>query len=119
MTTEFRLVLEVNSSWGLNRFYSGEHWNIRKSQAAQVHTLVRTAVRKQCRNIEMFEKPVAVHIRYNSRLDIDNHGYLAKLIIDGMKGILIRDDDRHCVRELRQSFHACDKRLIFVVVSDD
>lgn len=119
MTVRFELPLHVNFEWGMNRVYSGDHWSIRKQQAAQVHILVKAAIRKQCRNVPVFGSPVTVRIRYNSRLDIDNHGYITKLIIDGMKGLLIKDDDKRYVRELIQCFHTLDKQKIIVEVWDE
>ena len=118
MTVRFTLELDPNSKWGMNSIYAGKHWSERKKQAQEVHLLVRAAIRKQNRSVRIFREPVSVSIWYNSRLDIDNHGYLAKLIIDGMKGVLIQDDDRRYVRELHQQFHEKDKRLIFVEVNE-
>ena len=107
-------------TWGMNGVYSQtKHWAARKSQASQVHTLVRAQIRSVSRNVRKFDKPVSVRIFYNSRLDIDNHGYLAKLIIDGMKGILIEDDNRRFVRSLYQGFHNGDKNLILVEVEEE
>lgn len=118
MTYRFELPLQIRSEWGMNSVYSGEHWGARKRQAAQVHMLVRAAIRKQCSGAQIFGEPVTIRIRYNSRLDIDNHGYVSKLIIDGMKGILIKDDDRRYVKELIQQFHHEDTRKVFVEVWD-
>lgn len=119
MTVRFTLQIPVNASWGMNAVYSGKkHWNQRKSQANDVHLLVKAAIRKQNRNIRLFRHPVTVRILYNSRLDIDNHGYLTKLIIDGMKGVLIEDDDRRYVRSVTQAFHAGAKDLILVEVEE-
>lgn len=117
-TIRFELLLAPTSKWGMNSVYSGKHWNSRNQQATQVHLMVRSAIRKQCRNITPFDRPVSVSIWYNSRLDLDNHGYLTKMIIDGMKGLLIVDDDRRYVQELHQHFHAFDHRLIFVEVGE-
>lgn len=114
----FTLNIRPSSAYGMNAVYSGRHWSERKKQAQSVHMLVRTSIRKQLRNPQMFRVPVSVSIYYNSRLDIDNHGYLAKLIIDGMKGVLIEDDDRRYVRELHQCFHGDDKNVIFVEVEE-
>ena len=83
-----------------------------------MHLLVRAAIRKQNRSVRIFREPVSVSIWYNSRLDIDNHGYLAKLIIDGIKGVLIEDDDRRYVRELYQGFYGGDRKMIIVEVSE-
>lgn len=118
MTVRFCIDLAPNSNWGMNKIYAGTHWNDRKEQAQQVHLLVRAAIRKQNRSVRIFKHPVRVRIRYNSRLDIDNHGYLAKLIIDGMKGVLIEDDDRRYVKELYQGFYGGDKKKIVVEVSE-
>lgn len=114
----FSLDLTPNAQWGMNKVYSGKHWSIRKEQASQVHLLVRAAIRKQNRSVRKFRNPVNVRIFYNSRLDIDNHGYLSKLIIDGMKGVLIEDDDRRFVRSLTQEFHSGDRGKIFVEVEE-
>lgn len=118
MTYRFELPLQIRSEWGMNRVYAGDHWSVRKRQATQVHMLVRTAIRKQCSGAQIFVEPVTIRIRYNSRLDIDNHGYVSKLIIDGMKGVLIKDDDQHYVKELIQQFHHEDNRKVYVEVWD-
>lgn len=119
MTVRFTLQIQVNSSWGMNAVYSGEkHWNQRKNQANDVHLLVKAAIRKQNRNVRLFKRPVTVRILYNSHLDIDNHGYLTKLIIDGMKGVLIEDDDRRYVKSVTQAFHSGAKDLILVEVEE-
>lgn len=117
MTVCFYLSLRPTAAWGMNKIYAGTHWNDRKGQAEAVHLLVRAAIRRQVK-AGPFRKAVRVTIRYNSRLDIDNHGYLTKLIIDGMKGILIEDDDRRHVSEVVQGFHSGDPEEIWVEVCD-
>lgn len=118
MTVSFKLALRPTAAWGMNKIYTGQHWSARKAQAQEVHLLVRAAIRRQAPRARRFREPVQVVLRYNSRLDIDNHGYLAKLIIDGMKGLLIEDDDRHHVSALVQEFHSGDAREIWVEVRD-
>lgn len=118
MKIRFTLDLQPCSAWGMNKIYAGTHWNERKEQAQAVHLLVRASIRKQHRNVRMFREPVSISIWYNSRLDIDNHGYLAKLIIDGMKGVLIQDDDRRFVKELYQGFYSGDRKKIIVEVME-
>lgn len=119
-TFRFCIPLQVRSKeFGMNELYSqSKHWSERKRQAQQIHMLVKSQIRKADRNAKPFDKPVVVTIWYNTRLDIDNHGYLAKLIIDGMKGILIRDDDRKNVKGIRQYFHGYDKGRIYVEVEE-
>lgn len=100
----FILDLDVTGEWGLNRLYAGVHWSKRKCQAEQIHGLVRATLVKKRIPRKAFTKPVNVRISYNSRLDIDNHGYLSKLIIDGLKGYLLEDDRRRYIRGLHQCF---------------
>lgn len=47
---------------------------------------------KKAHPAQGFYKAGKCTLSYNSRLDIDNHGYLSKLIIDGLKGYLLEDD---------------------------
>ena len=115
----FRLALKPTAKWGMNELYaSAKHWSKRGSQAHEVHLLVKQAIRNQNRNVKPFKCPVSVRILYNSRLDLDNHGYLAKLIIDGMKGVLIEDDDRRYVKEITHGFHSGDPGVVLVEVKE-
>ena len=100
----FVVDLKVNSEYGMNKLYSGVHWTVRKRQADFIHSLIQTTLYVNKVPKMPFKSPVKVSISYNSRLDIDNHSYLSKLIIDGMKGWLIQDDTKRYVRELNQKF---------------
>jgi len=102
----FILPLKVNAQYGLNKIYSGVHWNSRKKIAEEIHELVFYSLKQQRVPKRIFLKPVGISISYNSRLDCDNHGFLTKMIIDGLKGYLIEDDDRRHVKEIRQRFHS-------------
>ena len=64
----------------------------------------------------IFDCPVVIDIAYNSKLDIDNHGYLSKLIVDGMKGYLIHEDSRKYVQGLIQRFHEEGEQIIIRVM---
>ncbi|MBQ7014300.1 MAG: hypothetical protein IJN11_10375 [Oscillospiraceae bacterium] len=115
---EFMIRHKPCGRWGMNSLYSGKHWAKRDKEAAEMHLIVRAAL-SECRiPRRLFTAPVAVHIRYNSRMDIDNHGYLSKLIIDGLKGWLIEDDSRKYVKALYQEFHSMDAGLIFVRIEE-
>ena len=100
----FVIDLKVNSKWGLNSIYAGKHWAVRKKKADEIHELVYWTMRELNIKKELFQRPVGISISYNSKLDIHNHGYLSKMIVDGLKGYLIQDDTRKFVKELRQSF---------------
>lgn len=102
MTVEFTIPIAMTSEWSLNKIYAGKHWTARKKDAAEIHNAVKWALCAQ--KAKMFKHPVAVEIEYDCRLDIDNCGYMSKLIIDGLKGIVIKDDTKKYVLSLKQSF---------------
>ena len=100
----FVIDFKVDGKFGMNKLYAGVHWAIRKQQADFIHSLVQTTLYANKVPRKLFEKPVKVSISYNSKLDIDNHSYLSKLIIDGLKGYLITDDTKKYLVELKQKF---------------
>ena len=107
---------KVNGKVGSNRFYAGTHWAVRKKLADYWH-LVTLDSMSECKvHRVMFENYVRVTLTVNIRLDIDNHGFLAKLIIDGLKGYLIEDDNRKFVQELKICFY--DEDMIKVEVEE-
>lgn len=112
---EFRIPYKVTGVEGLNKLYAGAHWAIRKKKADKWHSLVHESLVNQLPK-RLFNCPVIVQIGYNSRLDIDNHGYLSKLIIDGLKGYLIVDDTRKYVTGLIQKFHNEGDQIIIQVM---
>lgn len=67
------------------------------------------------KDIKPFEKPVEIKIRYNTRLDIDNTGYISKMIIDSLKGYIIIDDDKRYIQRLITEFQTESKNVIVEV----
>lgn len=112
----FEIPVKMDSGMSLNKVYGGKHWTTRKKDADIIHGLVRMVLAATRPKPELFTAPVAVTIEYNCRLDIDNCGYMSKLIIDGMKGILIEDDSPKYVRSLVQKFY--DGKRIRVTVEE-
>ena len=100
----FVIDFKVTGEYGMNKLYAGVHWTVRKRQADYIHSLVQTTLYVNKVPRELFKRPVKVTISYNSRLDIDNHSYLSKLIIDGLKGYLIQDDTKKYLVGLNQQF---------------
>ena len=111
---KFTIDFKVTGEYGMNKLYSGVHWAIRKRQADFIHSLVESTLYMNKVPRKLFSKPVKVTISYNSKLDIDNHSYLSKLIIDGLKGYLIEDDKRRFVTSLEQKFHEGEGILVEV-----
>lgn len=101
---EFILPLKVDSKLSLNSIYSTSHWTKRKRQSEQVHNLVRLSLISQRIPKILFESPIKIDFWWNSKLDLDNHGYLAKLIIDGLKGYLIKDDTKKYINSISHNY---------------
>lgn len=108
----FTIDLKVNGQYGLNKVYAGVHWSKRNKQAEEIHDLVYYSMMQQNIPPVLFKKPVVICISYNSNLDCDNHGYLTKMLVDGMKGYLLKDDSKKYVKEIRQKFWGDDGILI-------
>lgn len=102
--TRFTIPLKVDSRLGLNQIYAGSHWSKRDKLAREIHTLTKQAMMAAGIPKRTADKPVTVTLCYNSRLDIDNHGYLAKMIVDGLKGWIITDDSKRYVTAIHQRF---------------
>ncbi len=91
--------------YGMNAYYAGKHWSIRKRDAEYWHWLVRAAMEEQNIRRVPFKKPVIVIFHWNDRLDIDNHAVMGKMIVDAMKGRVIEDDSRRWVKGVCHYFH--------------
>lgn len=98
--------------YGMNAYYAGKHWSIRKQDAEYWHLLTRSAMNRQEIRVRPFEKPVEISFLWNDRLDIDNHAIMGKMIVDAMKGRLINDDSRRFVKGIYHGFHDEDYILI-------
>lgn len=101
-----------SKEYGVNAYYAGKHWAIRKRDAEYWHLLAISAMNRQEIRIRPFEKPVEISFLWNDRLDIDNHAVMGKMIVDAMKGRLINDDNRRWVKGIYHGFHDEDYILI-------
>jgi hypothetical protein len=100
--------------YGMNAYYAGKHWSLRKKDAEFWHLLTRSAMNKAELRIRPFDKPVEISFLWNDRLDIDNHAVMGKMIVDGMKGRLSNDDSRRWVKGVYHGFHDEDYILVQV-----
>lgn len=104
-----------NRQYGLNAYYSGKAWPVRKRDAEYWHTLTRHAILREGKPV-MFENPVVIECYFNDNLDCSNHAAELKMIEDGMKGLIIADDNRKCVKGVAMYFH--DEDFILVRVKE-
>ncbi len=81
----------------LNGIYAGQHWTKRARMANEWHALVDIC----CGKVHLFDKPVDISVACvfpkGARL-LDPDNLAAKLVIDGLKGSVIKDDSPRYVR---------------------
>ena len=91
--------------YGFNAVYAGKHWAKRNADAARVsmRKCGRSYLRRK--SPEAHERPghTGILLQFFAS-DCSNHGYLTKLIEDGLKGWVIEDDDRRHVKGIYQGF---------------
>lgn len=102
--------------FGLNAYWSGKHWSMRKQDADFWHALTCAEMSKQQVRKFPFQNAVVVTFFWNDRLDIDNHSAMGKMILDAMKGRLIKEDSRRWVKGVEHYFH--DDDCIKIVVRE-
>ena len=81
---EIVLPIKINSKLSLNRLYSCRyHWSVRERRAREIHQKVILQLISKKIPRKLFDTKISIDFFWNSRLDLDNHGYATKLIIDG------------------------------------
>ncbi len=107
---------EWNRQYGLNAYYSGKPWQVRRRDAEYWHYIVRSELRRQLPKQAMLNSPVVITFYWNDNLDLSNHSCMAKMIEDALKGVIIEDDSRKHVKGIEHYFHSED--FIKVVVRE-
>ena len=107
---------EWNKRYGLNAYYSGKPWQVRKKDVDYWHWLVISELKRQGIQQQMLRSPVVITFYYNDNLDLSNHAAMAKMIEDALKGVIIEDDSRKHVKGIEHYFHGED--FIRVVIKE-
>lgn len=120
---EFRIPYPKNKSqfckeFGLNRYWAGAHWSVRKRNADAMHDTVAVVLTNAHIKRNTFGKPVKITFWHNDRLDIDNHAVIEKLIVDSIRGWLLDNDDKRFYREKVSRFHGEDYIRVRIEVFD-
>jgi hypothetical protein len=75
----------------LNSWYSGKHWSQRqKAKNFFKEKFLILFMEAKVKFLPQFK----LHLKYNSRFDLDNVVAMAKIAVDTMKGIYIKNDDK-------------------------
>jgi Holliday junction resolvase RusA-like endonuclease len=94
-----KIVLDGERPVSWNRYYSGTHWRKRSKMARDVHLIVRSEI--YGRDIPDINNPVHITVvAYLKGQMIDADNICAKMYVDGLKGLVIEDDDPRCVRSV-------------------
>ena len=110
MTVEFRIQYPKNMTqyckrYGLNAYWAGKHWSQRKKDADDFHSIVWAELRKQGFPRAMFTKPVSISFFHNTRMDIDNHAAIEKMVVDALKGYFLENDSKRFYARKVSAFH--------------
>lgn len=111
---EFTIPLKIENKLSLNSIYKCSHWANRKILAENIHEMVQLNLLSQKIPRKLFQNPVIIKFSWNSKLDLDNHGYIAKLIIDGFKGYLIYDDSKKYMIGISHEYWDGDGVKVFI-----
>ncbi len=103
-----------SKEYGMNAYYAGKHWSVRKRDADYWHRLVQSHMNEQDVRRVPFKRPVIIIFHWNDRLDIDNHAVMGKMIVDAMKGRVIEEDSRRWLKGVCHYFHSEDYILVEV-----
>ena len=107
---------EWNKRYSLNAYWRGKPYHERAADARFWHALTKMAMdAAHCRK-HPFENPVEIVIYWDDALDVDNHAAMGKMIVDAMKGRVIRDDSRKWLKRLTHDWN--EDGIIRVVVSE-
>lgn len=102
--------------YGMNAYYAGKHWAVRKADADYWHRLTQAEMQRQKVRTKPFENPVIISFYWNDRLDCSNHAVMGKMIEDAMVGRIIDGDSRKYVKGIEHYFW--DKDSIGVCVRE-
>lgn len=72
-------MLKLPKTISLNSLYAGKHWTFRKKTKDEYKKLVEA----QLENYDHYSgESMSIHIRYNSRVDVDNNVLVSKFTAD-------------------------------------
>lgn len=100
-----RAMSEWNRRFSLNAYYAGKHYQQRRRDAEFWHLTTKKYMEKFKVIRDPVSFPVVMRFYFNDRLDCSNHAAIVKFVEDGMKGRIIKDDNRRHVKEIDVAFH--------------
>lgn len=116
---KFTITHKFTKDDSLNEIYACKHWRNRKTYADGIHMIVKNALRlagiKTRDRSVIFLSPVHITITFPfDGVDIDNHTYFSKCVVDCLKGVAIKDDNPKWVYGINQKFGNRENILVEV-----
>ena len=102
VTIELDYPPRATKLYGDNAYYAGKHWAVRDKDSKFWHEFVEYQTPW---NRPPLKSPVRITFYWDDKLDLSNHSIMAKMIEDGLKGRLFKDDSRKHVAEIRHRWH--------------
>lgn len=84
---------------------SGKHWAKRKNDKDYWQYLILNALRVNKIPKQPLDMAVTANFKWNDGLDIDNHTYMGKMIIDALVGHVLVNDNRKWLKGVSHEFH--------------
>lgn len=102
-------------SW--NKFYDSPHWTRRAELARNTHLLMRMHMPEQ---YDMFTEPVNVRVQaHYKHHPTDSDNVCAKIYIDGLKGLVIEDDDPKFLHDVStRSINGCCEDYVEITIEE-
>ena len=113
-TVEFTIPYKITGKDSLNEIYAGKHWGGRSTYKEKMHIFLQSELRRQGIPKKLYRNQVKITFLWSGRLDLDNYGYLRKLIIDSLKGWILPDDNKKYVKKLCDEFSNNDVTTVIV-----
>ena len=105
---------EWSRRYGLNAYWSGKSYYVRKQDADFWHAFVAVQLRRQRIRKRLYSHPVKITFWWNDGMDIDNHAAMGKMIVDSLRGWVLQDDSRKWFAACEHRFHDADYILVEV-----
>lgn len=112
----FQIIVQNHRGISWNKFYDTPHWTQRAELAKETHWLVRAALPAE---YEMFKGPVDIRVQaHYKHHPADSDNVCGKIYIDGLKGLVIEDDDPRYVRDCttRSVTGCCDDYVVIQIM---
>ena len=93
-----------NKRFGMNAYMGRKNYYARMKDVNDIHNLVYYCLKKDHVKKEIFKAPVEINFYWNDRQDCDNHSALGKMIVDALKGYLIKDDSPKYFQKVTHEF---------------